>query len=1137
VCATELQRAITKRAEETPKSTSDFLRKDIPGVKLPHTKSLCPQCGLELEGREAKCPRCGIPLSAEEALIECPECGALSPKDTKSCNRCGCNLRERRVPSPAAPIAKVPSRVPPVKPARVERPVKPEAPVVAEKVTPPPAPTIRAEPAMLGEETSAPSPARSSAQGLVNGRGAVNGTGLTNGRGAVNGTGLVNGRGTINGTGITNGARSEVRLTTGASRSKSVVSRWQFLALLVALLVIVPTFMYLTYSKESASITVDGNFEDWSDVRTFGMYQNSVSDGTNVTEWAVKTDSSHLYVYVVTRGNIMSTAVVDSFFVFVDADGLNTTGYLVSDIGADYRVEFDGWNGSVGASSTSRYVIKDQDQKDWNSWEDFGTPTPGLGADRFEGVADLPSLGDKSRYVLISQSANSGHGISYAIHEDTPILIIHQEAGSGASSGIVVQAASVNAMRLSLSCQGGPGSVTSILPSVSGATPLSLQTGTISLSVGGSQTVDVLVNTATWASGSVVGVSLSASDVTSSFDSVAVVGDPVRAYIGSVPLSIQIDGAFADWAGKTAADTDSTEMKDANVDIKSVGAVNTTLSSSFYASVEGEMCGGSFVPAQMTKPSGSSGGTVIPTKKTGEDILRVHLDTDLSVTTGSIVTHPTKTIGADYIIEVKGLNGKITSKSLMQFASGTWNYVPGVVAAANNGQQIELSLSSSSISGTSSIDFIIEMTDWRGWSDIATSVPLGTRGADMPGTRAWIVDTSTHTEEATATSNQRKLFFDGVNFWSVHVDNGNTIARYSTDGTTWTLDGRVFNQNGVVRPSIWYDSANQAVYAIGDRTTSTRNVYLQKGIVSPSTHTITWSAGDRVLAVSTNAMPSKNTFISMDASGYLWIMSVNRTTTTPSSYDLSVFKSTAINSVAGTWTMTGSMQVNSAESTIKGSVLPTGTGSDVWAVYVYDGTVASKKYTGTWGAESVLYAASGAGGNTEEAPPSALVDTMGVLHVVYGTDHEQPVGTSKPHIYYMYNTGSAWSAAVALSSTLNTAGFGYPTISLDASTGNLYAFWYDTQTRYVDAKRNVSGTWSTLTLNAQTTDPKMHLTSIYSAPGEAQICYQWTQNTTNPIHVLFDRIPEFSDAALPALGMIAMVVFVIRPMRRRGLTD
>ena len=1134
VCATELQRVITKRTEESPAVSSDFLKKDIPSAQLPQTQSNCPQCGLGLHGGEAKCPRCGIPLSAEEALLECPDCGALSPKDSKTCTRCGCNLREKRAPTPKAPPRPAPAPrpappppVPVAKPEVVEKvevSARQEPPIVSEKVTPPPVPPVRMETAKPREEVTPQSPVRSAPTGFVNGRGAINGTGLVNGRGAINGTG------------ITNGTRAESRPPSSASRPRRAVTRWQYLALLVALIVVIPTFMFLSYSQNPAPISIDGTFDDWSEVTAFGMHHNSATDRTNVTAWAVETHGANLYVYVSTLGSMMSTTAIDSFLLFVDSDGSATSGYVVSDIGAEYKLEFDGWNGSIESASTSRYLATD-DRTDWSRWEDFGTPTARLASTQFEGVASLTSLGENARYVLISQTGDSDRGISYPVQADTPVLIVHQETGSGFASGVVPSSDSVTALRLTLSCQGGSGSVTVITPSVSGATPIPVQTGEISLSPATPATVDVSVDTSGWAPGSVVSVSIVSEDVTSEFDSVVVTGVPARAYISAAPASIEIDGAFADWIGLTTADSDLVEMEDPNVDISAVGAVNTSASSSFYASVVGEMCMGSFVPSHITKPSGAGGGSVIPAKKTGEDILRVYLDTDMNASTGSVVIHPSETIGADFQIEIRGLNGEITDKAIMEYASGAWNYVSGTILAAKDGQQMELSVPSSDIEYATAIKFIIEMTNWKGWSDTATCIPQGTRSADMPGTRAWIVDTTVASAAATATSNQRKLFHDGTNFWSIYVDGQDTVARYSSNGMTWTNDGRIFKTNGVGRASLWYDRANQTVYVVGDRTAATVNVYLQKGTVSPATQTISWSAADRVLAVSTYTMASKNTYISRDASGYVWLMTANCSGTTPTRYDLSVFRNAALNSVAGAWTAVGSVVSTSQQSSLKGCILPAGTGSDMWAVYVYMGTVASRKYSGTWGAETVLYTPTAGAGNTDLAPPSALVDSRGVLHVVYGSDHEQPIGTAKPHIYYLYNAGSAWSSALALSSTANNIGFLYPTISLDASTGNLYVFWCSMQTQYVEARRNVSGTWSTLTLNVQTADAKAYLTSIYSAPSPNHICYLWTQNATAPIHVIFDRIPEFSDAVLPVLGAFAVVVLVSRRARDRKQSD
>jgi hypothetical protein len=154
---------------------------------------------------------------------------------------------------------------------------------------------------------------------------------------------------------------------------------------------------------------------------------------------------------------------------------------------------------------------------------------------------------------------------------------------------------------------------------------------------------------------------------------------------------------------------------------------------------------------------------------------------------------------------------------------------------------------------------------------------------------------------------------------------------------------------------------------------------------------------------------------------------------------------------------------------------------------------------------------------------------------VYGNGHEQPVGTCKPYIYYVYNTGSGWSVPYRLESVANNLGNVYPTISVDSSTGSVYSFWIETDTNGVGVtvrgKKNVSGTWTALTLSGQTAGAKQYLNSIYSAPGEQFICWQWTQNTTSPIEVLFDKLPEFKTVVLPVLFLTLIVVGM---RRRRG---
>jgi hypothetical protein len=114
----------------------------------------------------------------------------------------------------------------------------------------------------------------------------------------------------------------------------------------------------------------------------------------------------------------------------------------------------------------------------------------------------------------------------------------------------------------------------------------------------------------------------------------------------------------------------------------------------------------------------------------------------------------------------------------------------------------------------------------------------------------------------------------------------------------------------------------------------------------------------------------------------------------------------------------------------------------------------------------------------------------------------------------------------------STIGNKYPTISLDSSTGNLFAFWVQMNSNNIVCKKNVSGSWSEVSLGSQTSDTKQYLTSVYSVSGESNICWQWTQNTSSPIHVVFDKIPEFDDIVFPVFLIIIVFVMASRTNRK-----
>ena len=464
------------------------------------------------------------------------------------------------------------------------------------------------------------------------------------------------------------------------------------------------------------------------------------------------------------------------------------------------------------------------------------------------------------------------------------------------------------------------------------------------------------------------------------------------------------------------------------------------------------------------------------------------------------------------------------------------------VEAENDCQRIELGVSAASLGGATSVDFIIETTDWAPRTDLAAydqfTVKTLVGGLPLGITIDRTIIEPSANQYATAFSNQRKLLWDGTNFWSFYWTGSNTVYRYSTDGITWSSTTQAFTTSGVDKVSIWYDSANNAVYAVGDTSTSSVNIYIRKGTVTPSTHTITWDT-QNTFRVTANTLGGKNAFVSQDASGYIWVLSSNCTRTTPTAtYDLTAFKSQSTNSVTGTWSNIGSMlTTDDGGSSLKGVIVPAGTGSYMWSVYGYGGNVSARKYTTSWSSQTDFTNVdkTDVTTNTDLAPPSAIVDGRGVCRVVYG-DSNTNGGQLKSHIYSRYNSSAtAWSAPDALSTTNPGDGYQAPTLSLDASNNNAFAFWVQLGDNSIVFKKYSAGAWSgsTSTLSS-TAYAKNYLTSVYSAPTEARICVEWTQNTTGTVQVIFEKIPEFGDVVVPVFSVLVVFIAVYR---RRARAD
>jgi hypothetical protein len=211
-----------------------------------------------------------------------------------------------------------------------------------------------------------------------------------------------------------------------------------------------------------------------------------------------------------------------------------------------------------------------------------------------------------------------------------------------------------------------------------------------------------------------------------------VTGSSLDAYFLAPPAGIRIDGLFADWAGLTAPDSDPASIPRAGLDIQSVGGVANASGTFFMLQVAGPLLEGVPVPQKVPRAvqggGGGGGGTGAPPPRiTGEDIARVYIDSNSTDSVGL----PFAGMHADYMVEVRGSNGRITRQDAFRWQSG-WVSTPLSLQIAKDATAIEgsIGLNPSALNGTR---MAFQTSDWSGNGDV-TDV-IATRSSDPPSTR------------------------------------------------------------------------------------------------------------------------------------------------------------------------------------------------------------------------------------------------------------------------------------------------------------------------------------------------------------------------------------------------------------------
>ncbi len=495
--------------------------------------------------------------------------------------------------------------------------------------------------------------------GLVNGKGFINGRGLyipegrINGRGLVNGMGLINGIGFINGRGLING----IGLVNGAGRFYHPVERrvppaWGrntvLVALIASMVLVVPVLLTLIYMPLPASaISIDGKFSDWAEIPPIrdALLDEQENLDINFAEFKIAEEGRYLSFYARVLGILYNgtESGADEYYVFLDIDNNSRTGYLIQGMGADYCLKTFGWEGKMRAA----YLYRFNDSRPHHDFSGFNYKKKwkvGYNESCFEFQIIKSSIHlemkkhprvlfvakddigrvDRSDFILPSDGGGTLRVVQSTLSkrvvqrgESTAILRFSMKTGR--------QDVVVRGMRLK--CVGDKNALGSLVlyedTDMSGnftlndrmlgaARNLSQPKADINLHIRlPSRAVrtwflvgNVSSNTNT---SSALGYQLeTVDDVLVERGAVTLLSELTgNVYVESIPSTIVIDGAFADWDAQLKnrdGNGDVNGTQNLNIDLNEYSVALDEEHVSFYARVNGIMMGGADIPTKVKKP-------------------------------------------------------------------------------------------------------------------------------------------------------------------------------------------------------------------------------------------------------------------------------------------------------------------------------------------------------------------------------------------------------------------------------------------------------------------------------------------------------------------------------------------------------
>jgi hypothetical protein len=880
----------------------------IPDDKKHEKRFKCPNCQQPIVSRFTYCKQCETKFG-RDTLFSCPRCGALVRQLERICPGCEARLTDWGVGAEwlGTPLASVPQKVKepkeiepgPIiskplpelkKPERVEQIPKPApAPIplpelkkperVEQIPKPAPAPIPLPElkkpeqPDQSRKLTSAPTQklapskiTRAEALGRTNGlkHGRVNGTssgrvngtkkGLVNGtsRGRVNGTtkGLVNGtkQGRVNGFKDLKVGEAEEEQSFLMNKIAGKVPTWQALTAVIIVLILISSAVILTIQPGTVEtgIVIDGQFSDWASISSYQLSDILPGNIPQIIESKMNVSGDRLNVYMKLQDNAFSGSTPSSYYVLIDADSNADTGYLLTEhqFGADRMVTLSGWDGRLMETIDSNFTDS-SDTGNWSGW--YGLHHTSIIQSQSEIEMSIPYSSAKALVQIMTVGAveefstptMSNHGTIIA--KQTSLL-----------TGQLATSASQSVIRVSVRAMGVPAGNCSVTATISNATGTDLASQTLQISPSSWTTADFAVNLSSLNIGESFSINARLSSTTFS-GPLYVDGEAITGYYLSTPSGIVIDGVFGDWTGKKVADTDTVAVENPNIDISEYGACTQNGSHFFYVGMAGEALGGADVPEERGKPSSGGGNPtpIVRLRKTGEDLLQAFIDRDPGNGTGKIIVSDSKTIGADYLVEIYGQNGHVTTRSVMQWSSSTlkWTQLGDIEKIGIGGQGIEFSVAKSLLGNLTGSEVIFFTTDWKERTDncllngalkdpwVITSAGVSYQSVDGI---TW-ASSGSITLQGNDTKIVDMIFnVDRTRVWAVS-DHGRIYTNVS--GNTWTssLTNPI---DGVVAIAAYPFGAGEKIFLL----TRTGYTYVTAKTINEGSSGVSWNNNSRRVA-------------------------------------------------------------------------------------------------------------------------------------------------------------------------------------------------------------------------------------------------------------------------------------------------